>query len=244
MTKIRAIIVDDEPHSRDELRFLLSSYEEVTVTGEAGSGEKGLQLILSEEPDLVFLDIEMPGMNGMDLAASLKKLKQMPLIVFATAYPDYAAKAFRVQALDYLLKPYDEDELKETIALVKQRFTNDLVKKQEKSERLGKLPVDDEGRIIYLAPEDISYFYREERETVICTAGKRYRSKMPMKELEEKLHQYSFFKTHKSYIVNLDHVAELIPWLNGAYHVKMDDRPEEIPVSRNYVKELRERLEL
>ncbi|TMW72902.1 LytR/AlgR family response regulator transcription factor [Alteribacter natronophilus] len=243
---IRTIIVDDEPNSRDELRFLLGSFSGVHVIEEAGSAEKALELIVRHEPDLVFLDIEMPGMSGMDLAASLKKLKQIPLIVFATAYPDYAAKAFRVQALDYLLKPFDEEDLAETMNLVKAR----LREKNENSEtrisqgRTGRLPVDDHGRIVYVVPEDISYFYREERETVICTPAREYRSKMPMKDLEDKLKPYRFFRTHKSYMVNLDHVAELIPWMNGAYQVKVEGRSEEIPVSRNYVKALREQLEL
>ncbi|MDQ0256793.1 two-component system response regulator LytT [Evansella vedderi] len=242
-TKIRTVIVDDEPHGRDELKFLLSEYREMEIVGEAESGEKGLEVIIKKEPDVVFLDIEMPQMSGMELAQSLKNMKKVPLIIFATAYPDYATKAFRVQALDYILKPFDEDQLKETVEVVKARLN--IQGAAGRSVRRGsKLAVEDDGRIIYLSPNEITYLFREERETIICTKDRQYRAKLPIKDLEVKLNGYPFFRTHKSYLVNLEKVEELIPWFNGAYQVKVEGKKEEIPVSRNYVKELRERMEL
>ncbi|RSL33108.1 DNA-binding response regulator [Salibacterium salarium] len=237
-----AVVVDDEPYSRDELTYLLDQYEEIEIIGEAESGEKGLAMILKKEPDVVFIDIEMPQMSGMELAQALKNMNKRPFIIFATAYPDYAAKAFRVQAIDYLLKPFDEDQLDETVVVIKDRLLGE--KADEKTSPIPRLAVETDGRITYLSPNDISYLFREEKETVICTKDKQYHVKTSIKDLEIKLNGYSFFRTHKSYLVNLDKVEELIPWFNGAYQVKMEGGKEEIPVSRNYVKGLREQLEL
>ncbi|WP_096186613.1 LytR/AlgR family response regulator transcription factor [Evansella halocellulosilytica] len=242
---IKTVIIDDEPYSRDELSFLLEQYDEVDIIGEADSGEKGLELIMRKEPDVAFIDIEMPQMSGMELAQALKNMKKTPIIIFATAYPDYAAKAFRVQALDYILKPFDEENLQETIELVKEKLNWDASSTgKTQAPAIGKLAVEDNGRIVYLSPSDITYLFREVRETIICTKDHQYHSRTPIKEIEEKLKGYPFFRPHKSYLVNLDKIEQLIPWLNGAYQVKMQGSKEEIPVSRNYVKELRERLEL
>ena len=121
------------------------------------------------------------------------------------------------------------------------------IKQEDKIDQvrpIARLAVEDEGRIVYLPPSDIVYLYREERETIICTKDRRFSLKTPIKELEEKLKGYPFFRTHKSYLVNLDKIEELIPWFNGAYQLKVEGKQDEIPVSRNYVKSLRERLEL
>ncbi|ARK29564.1 LytR/AlgR family response regulator transcription factor [Halalkalibacter krulwichiae] len=241
--KIRTVIIDDEPYSRDELSFLLKQYENIEILGEADSGERGLEVVMKKEPDVVFVDIEMPQMSGLELANTLKSLRKVPIIIFATAYPDYAAKAFRVQALDYLVKPFDEDQLSETMTRVQERLALEQGGEQ-KPVKIARLAVEHEGRIIYLSPLEISYVFREERDTMICTSNQIFSTKTPLKELEEKLNGFPFFRTHKSYLVNLDKVEQLIPWFNGAYQVKVVGRKEEIPVSRNYVKALREQLEL
>ncbi|MDE5413457.1 LytR/AlgR family response regulator transcription factor [Alkalihalobacterium chitinilyticum] len=240
--KMKTIIIDDEPLSRDELKFLLESFNDIEIIAEADSGEKGLELIMTKEPDIVFIDIEMPQMSGLDLARAIQNMKKTPLIIFATAYPNYAAKAFRVDAVDYLLKPFDEEQLFETMTRVKERLKQE--DKMDQLSPIARLAVEDEGRIVYLSPSDIVYLYREERETIICTKERRFSLKTPIKELEEKLKGYPFFRTHKSYLVNLDKIEELIPWFNGAYQLKVEGKQDEIPVSRNYVKSLRERLEL
>jgi two-component system response regulator LytT len=240
---IKTVIIDDEPYSRDELKFLLEQYEDVDIIAEADSGEKGLEMVMTKEPDVIFVDIEMPQMSGLELAKALQNLKKMPLIIFATAYPDYAAKAFRVQALDYLIKPFDEDQISETMARIAERLTTKEAN-NERPKYNARLAVEHDGRIVYVSPYDITYVFREDRETMICTNDHIFNTKTPIKELEEKLRGFPFFRTHKSYLVNLDKVEQLIPWFNGAYQVKVVGRKEEIPVSRNYVKALRERLEL
>jgi two-component system, LytTR family, response regulator LytT len=240
---MKVAIIDDEPYSREEMKHLLSAYEWVDVIGEASSAEKAMELLLTNDPQVLFLDIEMPGMSGLELAEALRKMKKRPQIVFATAYPDYALKAFEVEAVDYLLKPFDKEQLARTMERLKKTVAGENAAVRE-SRSHGKLAVQDEDKIIFIEPDAILYIFREERETYICTGKKRYTCRLPIKELEAKLAIYPFFRVHKSYLVQLPFVEELIPWGNGVYQLKVSGAKEKIPVSRNYVKELRERLEL
>lgn len=239
---IRTIVVDDELYSRDELKHLLKEYAHIQVIGEANSGESAVMKVIQLQPDVIFLDIEMPKMNGMEVAKSLKELKKSPILVFTTAYPDFAAKAFRYEALDYLLKPYDEDQLQETI----QRLGKALhqPKKVEDQTRNGKLALDGSSGIVYIEPKDILYISHEEKASKIISTSGEYLTKTPLKELESRLKSYSFFRIHKSYLVNLDYIKGLTPWFNGAYQLELAGVQEQLAVSRNYVKALRARLEI
>ncbi|WP_191556522.1 LytR/AlgR family response regulator transcription factor [Metabacillus idriensis] len=242
METIRIVIADDERYSRDELKHLLSEFSSIQIIGEADTGEAAVMKTLQLQPDVVFLDVEMPKMNGMEAAKSLMELKKVPLFVFATAYPQFAAEAFRYEAIDYLLKPYDEEQLKQTV----QRMEKLLIqaKSSEKSIIPGKLAVEFEGEIIYLEPKDILYMYRDDKVTKIITRTKSFDTKTPLKDLESRLGPYCFFRIHKSYLVNLDYAAKLTPWFNGAYQLELEGTEEMLSVSRNYVKSLRERLEI
>lgn len=241
--KIKAIVIDDEPYSRVELTHLLNAYPVMEVIGEAESGKEGLEKALMLEPNVIFVDINMGEMSGMEMVELLKKVRKPPQIVFATAYPDYAAKAFRYNALDYLLKPFSEEDLAETMERIMTCF--DQGEGTSVSEILpSKLAIELEGSILYVAPNEILFCSRLDRETHIFTREEKYQSKITLKDLEEKLQVYSFFRTHKSFLVNLKKVEKLIPWFNGAYQVKVIGYEQEIPVSRNYVKKLRELLEL
>lgn len=180
-------------------------------------------------------------MNGMKAADSLKELRNVPLIVFATAHPQFAAEAFRYEAIDYLLKPYDEDQLKETVNRIEQRL---LVEPSSTPVTTGKLAVEAEGDIFFLDPFDILYIYRDDKVTRIVSSKGHYEVKTTLKELETRLVPFSFFRIHKSYLVNLQAVTKLTPWFNGAYQLEVDGQKEQLAVSRNYVRELRKRLEL
>jgi two-component system, LytTR family, response regulator LytT len=239
---IRTLIADDEMYSRDELKHLLGSFPSIHVVGEAETGEAAVMKALQLHPDVVFLDVEMPKMNGMEAARSLMELKKAPLIVFATAYPQFAAEAFRYEAVDYLLKPYDEIQLKDTIQRIEKRFL--APKEQEAGKMTGKLAVEGDGEIFYLDPKDILYISREEKFSKIITKSKEYETKTPLKDLESRLLPHSFFRIHKSYLVNLDYVTRLTPWFNGAYQLEIEGWDEMLSVSRNYVKALRTQLEL
>jgi two-component system response regulator LytT len=239
---IRTLIADDERYSRDELKHLLEDFPSIQLVGEAESGEAAVMKALQLQPDVVFLDVEMPKMNGMEAAKSLKELKKVPLIIFATAYPQFAAEAFRYEAIDYLLKPYDEEQLEQTVRRIEKLIGTG--KETEKNKPPGKLAVEEDGEILYLEPKDILYIYRDEKVSRIIAKRGEYETKTPLKDLESRLLPFAFFRIHKSYLVNLDYVTRLTPWFNGAYQLEMEGRKEMLSVSRNYVKALRVRLEL
>lgn len=240
--RMRVMVVDDEPLSRDELKHLLREYEQIEIIGEADCGEHALEKIVSLQPDVVFLDIEMSEMSGLSLAKMLQQLKQPPTIVFATAYPNYAVEAFRYEAVDYLLKPFDEMQVGETVARLLRKFGKDRPTVLE--DPIRKLAIEEEDGIVYVSPHDILYCCREVKDTLIVTKQKTYHTKAPLKELEQKLKGSLFFRPHKSYLVNVEKVEQLTPWFNGAYQLTLAGTEEKIPVSRNYVKALRQRLEL
>ncbi|WP_342514131.1 LytTR family DNA-binding domain-containing protein [Sporosarcina sp. FSL K6-1522] len=242
MQTIRILVVDDERYAREELMYLLSKFPAVQVVGEAESGEAAILKALQLLPDVVFLDVEMPKMNGIEVAKSLVELKKVPLIIFATAYPQFAAEAFRINAIDYLLKPYDEEQLQQTIARIEKTLLP--VPTADSSETLGKLAVEADGEINYIHPKEILYICRDEKVTKIITQTHGYEVRTTLKELESRLVPFSFFRIHKGYLVNLTYVSRLTPWFNGAYQLELEGLEEKLSVSRNYVKELRQRLEL
>ncbi|MBM7619404.1 two-component system response regulator LytT [Bacillus tianshenii] len=239
---IKAVVVDDERYSREELKHLLNEFPFVEIIGEADSGESALIICMQQQPDVVFLDIEMPKMNGLEVAKNLRELKHMPYIVFATAYPNFAVEAFRYEAVDYLLKPFDEEQLTDTMTRLQKLLLKPVDDVQIAPST--RLAVELESEIHYIDPHAILYISRDERVSRIFTKDQPFESKMALKDLEERLKSYPFFRIHKSYLVNLNYVQKLIPWFNGAYLLELMDSEEKLSVSRNYVKALRKRLEL
>ncbi|MEI3599636.1 MULTISPECIES: LytR/AlgR family response regulator transcription factor [unclassified Oceanobacillus] len=239
---IRTIVVDDELYNREDLKHLLGSYPQVEVVGEAASGEEAVMKVIQLKPDVVFLDIEMPKMSGMEVAKSMRELKNPPLIVFATAYPQFAVEAFRYDAVDYLLKPYDEELLRETIDRIIGKIGP--VRELPANRLNGKLAVQSDGEISYIEPEDILYIAKSEKYSNVVTKHGEFDSNLPLKDLGNKLAEFGFFRIHKSTLVNLHYVQRLTPWFNGAYHLELRDTEERLSVSRNYVKDLRKELEI
>ena len=242
MDQIKVLVVDDERYAREELIYLLEKFPSIRIIGEAENGEKAVLQGLQLQPDVVFLDIEMPKMNGMEVAKSLIALKKVPLIVFATAYPQFAAEAFRINAIDYLLKPYEEKQLEQTVSRIKKELLP--TSQVELANPLSKLAVEVDGEIDYIQPKKILYMFREDNVTKIITENVEYEIKLSLKELESRLTPFSFFRIHKSYLVNLNYVSRLTPWFNGAYQLEVEGKEEKLSVSRNYAKSLRDRLEL
>ncbi|MFQ3545117.1 LytTR family DNA-binding domain-containing protein [Halobacillus rhizosphaerae] len=240
---ITVVVVDDERFSREELVYLLKQFPSVEVVGEADSGEKAVMQTIQKQPDVLFLDVEMPKMDGMAVAKSVQELKKVPRIVFATAYPDFAVEAFRHEAIDYLLKPFDEEQLKEAISRLEKQFFKEEVPSTGVSAP-SKLAVEGEDAIHYLDPRDIIYIYREERITKIVDKQRTHETKLALKEVESRLAAFSFYRVHKSYLVNLEYIDGLTPWFNGAYQLELRGINEKLSVSRNYVKGLRQKLEL
>lgn len=239
---IRVLIVDDEPYSREELKHLLGAFPSIQIVGEAESGESAIIRAIQLQPEVIFLDVEMPKMNGIKAAKALMELKKVPLVVFATAYPQFAAEAFRLDAVDYLLKPYDEDQLQETINRIERILITPM--ELDLGKTTGKLAVEADGEIFYIEPKDILYIYRDDKLTKLITKSGEFETKTPLKDLECRLLTFGFFRTHKSFLVNLEYVTRLTPWFNGAYQLQIEGRKEMLSVSRNYLKALRMKLEI
>ncbi|MCR1288043.1 LytTR family DNA-binding domain-containing protein [Alkalihalobacillus clausii] len=239
---IRTLVADDEKYSREELLYLLGFFPQIEVVGEAASGHETAAKMMELQPDLLFLDIEMPEMDGTEIAAIAKQMKQPPFIVFATAYPQFAVEAFQLQAKGYLIKPIDETRLAETIAQVEDMLA--LTAERERTKPPAKLAVEGDDAIHFLEPESIAYAYRDEKSTKVITATGAYETRLTLKELETRLAPYSFFRVHKSYLVNTACITEMNAWFNGAYQLKLKGIDDHIPVSRNYVKPLRSQIEL
>jgi len=256
--KIRCVIVDDEQPARDELRYLLSRYSDIEVIGEAASAGKAIQKIRESTPDLVFLDIQMPGRNGFDVLHSLAEAGRLPLVVFATAYDDYAVKAFEESAVDYIMKPFSEKRLNRTIERVRSllggqpeqtvtletRLQALLARIDAPRERI-KISVEKNNRIQLLTPEEIVYCSYESAKILIHTRTEA----LPlygittMDKLAEHLSPAPFFRAHRAVLVNLDCIREFSPWFNGKYNLIMNDaKGTEITVSRTRVKAFKERL--
>ncbi|MBS4224835.1 LytR/AlgR family response regulator transcription factor [Lederbergia citrea] len=242
---LKAYIVDDEPLARDELKYLLIRSKEVEILGESDCIEDAMADITALEPDLVFLDIELAEDNGLSLAKQLAKLEPNPAIVFATAYDDYALQAFELNAVDYILKPFDESRIQKTLEKIKkmQKIGNEdpLSHPVMSNDRNGKIAILVDERIVLLTYEDILYLESSEGKCTIKTMEQEYIVSDALVVLEKKLNKAQFFRVHRSFIVNLDHIIEIEPWFNSTYNLIMKDGSK-VSVSRTYVKELKQLL--
>jgi|SRR5690625_1642786 len=250
--EISVMIAEDEYLAREELLYLLGKEKDIVLLPSAETGEQLLELYYDHRPDVVFLDIEMPGITGVDAAKQImSSTKEAPLFVFTTAYDEYAVDAFSVEAVDYLLKPFDQVRLQQALERVRDRIsdkkkdTNSALSKnaETQSETGNKLLVDDGEKMIVLAPESIYYAVPSQRMLEIHTENDVIESKMTLQELEKKLEGRAFFRTHRSYLVNLNHILEITPWFNGAYNITLKNKEKTIiPVSRSSRKALFEKF--
>lgn len=252
---IRTLIVDDEQLAREELAFLLSSFPNIQVIGQARNGPEGVNLIARLKPDLVLLDIQMPGLDGFGVARQILAQSHAPHIVFVTAYDQYALQAFEVSALDYLLKPIDKGKLARAIQRAREHIEmqTSIVGRLEEllhalpeastpsSRPLSRLPVRKDERLILVDVEDVVYAYIDHGVIHVVTEDlKGMTSYRTLEELKADLDAETFVRTHRSYIVNIQRVQEIIPWFAGTYRLKMDDpQGSEIPLSRAQAKRLR-----
>lgn len=247
---LRTVIVDDEKLARDRVRGFLRALDAVAVVGEATDGPEAVRLIEGQRPDLVVLDIQMPGMDGFGV---VRALSHKPAIVFATAYDSYAIKAFEVQAADYLLKPISRDRLTEAVHRVRARRDNgtpapdvqQLVRSLQQRERryAVQLPVHKGRQILILPIEDIFVFDVEYRLVYAHTATERYMTSFTLKDLEERLDPEVFFRAHKSRLVNLNQVKAIVPWFGGRFKLVMRNPGNtEVELSRAQARVLRRRM--
>jgi DNA-binding LytR/AlgR family response regulator len=244
--RLRALIVDDEHAAREELRYLLRSFPEVEVVGEATQTTEALELIRNIDYDLCFLDIRMPGGTGLDLVRELSKRRGRPAVIFTTAYPDHAVEAFELDAVDYLLKPFDEARLAHALEKVVERgepsteVESTPARGQGSSEpSIDKIPVPLADRTILLDVDEIVYATAARGYSYLVTSQGRHLVPNSLADLERRLVRRGFFRAHRGYLINLRKARAIEPDFAGALQVVMEEREERVPVSRRQARELK-----
>jgi two-component system LytT family response regulator/two-component system response regulator LytT len=293
---ISALIIDDEQLARDELKYLLDSVGGVDVVGQGANGIEAVDLIEEHHPDLVFLDVQMPGLDGFAVikrlmdrnkrkGAAAAEAEPLPQIVFATAYDQYAVRAFDVNAVDYLLKPFDRGRVFEAVERVRARMAGGspgsaaapdsaagsqsdssgpissqpissqidallrLLHRSQASERPAqpaKLIVQAQSRLLLIDQAEICFAAIDEGVIRIVTRNFEGQSKCrTLEELLELLDPAHFWRAHRGFVVNINHIREVVPWFKSSYQLRMNDKQQtEIPVSRAQTKRLRELFNL
>jgi DNA-binding LytR/AlgR family response regulator len=225
---MQILLVDDEAPARERLRRLLAGVQGVEVVGEAADGLEAVEMIARLVPDLVLLDVQMPGLDGFDV---IQALEDPPAIIFVTAYDEYAIRAFEVHALDYLLKPFSQDRLQDAL----HRAQETLEAEPDPGAQLGpllesltaggrylsRLAVQEGESIRILNVEEVDWVGIEEEQVVVHAGDQAYPIRRTLTELEAGLDPQRFFRAHRSAIVNLDRVQEVIPWFKGSYVLRL-----------------------
>ena len=241
---MHTLIVDDEPLARNELAYLLEQCEEITSVREADSIEEALEQMLQKSVDLIFLDIHLTNESGLTLADKLNHLKNPPLIIFATAYDDYAVKAFELNAKDYVLKPFEQKRIQQAVTKVyKMHQKENQLLHELPQETLNAIPVQLEDRIFLVKTEEIIAVGVENGETTIYTKKREYPINEPLSAIEKKISSPTFLRVHRSYLINVNAIEEIQPWFNHTYQVTLNNQLK-IPVSRSYMKEFKEQVGL
>ena len=237
---LRAIIVDDEAPARSELKFLLDELGSVDVVAEAASVREAIEKLKEYQCDVMFLDINMPEANGLQLANALQHLRYPPAVVFVTAYSEFALDAFKVNAIDYLVKPVESDRLAQAVARVQENVA--LHAQAQHSERI---PVEKGGKKILIAIDKIRFVMARDDYAYLQTDTDRYFSTVSLAQLEKRLDGHGFFRVHRGYIVNLDHVEDVEVISSGILQLGIKGVEEKkIPVSRRRVVPLKRALGL
>ncbi|HEX4137404.1 MAG TPA: LytTR family DNA-binding domain-containing protein [Bryobacteraceae bacterium] len=248
-----AIIADDEQLAREELKFLLDQIGDVEVVAVAANGIEALDAIERLDPALAFLDIQMPGLDGLSVVRRLKEQNiEPPHVIFSTAYDQFAVEAFRLEAMDYLLKPVERDRLEETIVrarkLVADRITEPAATPAAPRANPGftKLLVRNGSRNLIVDPQELIYATID--SGVITLVSSQVEGQSNFRTLEElfaTLDPDMFWRAHRSFVVNINRIREVVPWFKSTYQLRMDDKKaSEIPVSRMQSRRLREMLNL
>jgi two-component system response regulator LytT len=236
--KIKALLVDDEAPARSELRYLLAAHPEIQVVGEAASASEALDVSRSLPHDVVFLDVEMPGLTGVEAAPLVRDRARPPAVVFVTAHERYAVDAFAVEAFDYLLKPVDPDRLARVIERLRDRSG-------ENGGRVEKVPVVAGGRTQLLDFDQVHYAQAEGDYSRVHTYDRAYLCTASLRELEERLPSGRFVRIHRSYLVNLAKVAGVRRAAPDRFCLQLADAGHtELDVARRQSRQLRERLGL
>jgi two-component system response regulator LytT len=283
-TQLTALIIDDEPLARQELQYLLDAAGGVSVLAQGTNGIEAVDLIRTHKPDVIFLDVRMPGLDGFAVlkrVLALERRSKLPQIVFATAFDQYAVKAFEVNAVDYLLKPFDNKRVLRTLEKVRARVASGgqengavaesgaglagrvsgaeakldallrMVEGQAATApaagtRSGKVVVRAQNRLLLVDQGDLCFATIDEgRISVVTKALEGDSNCRTLEELTDQLDADKFWRVHRSFVVNIQHIREVVPWFKSSYQLRMDDRKQtEVPVSRSQTRRLRELFNL
>jgi two-component system response regulator LytT len=253
---LRALVVDDEPLAREEICYLLEEMGGVAVVAQAGNGPDAVEAVNEHEPDLVFLDVQMPGLTGFEVARRLVASGPPVAIVFVTAYDQHAIEAFEVNAVDYLLKPVDSGRLETAVQRVRQRRStsrplNDQLERivqlvEQRQGRREQVAVKVGERYLLVQADDIIFASMVDESINIVTSqingSGNFRT---LDELQARLDPGRFWRVHRSHLVNINKIKEIVPWFSRNYILRMKDaKATEIPVSRSQTRRLREYLKL
>jgi two-component system, LytTR family, response regulator LytT len=252
---LSVVIVDDEQLAREELSYLLKSIDDVTVVAQGRNGIEAVNLVKELSPDLLFLDVQMPGLDGFGTLKRLiggDKKTVLPQIVFATAFDQYAVKAFEVNAIDYILKPFDKKRVSAAVDKARKKIQGvpadqqrlDTLVKLLESQRPqnSKVLLRSAGRLLLVDQKDLCFASIEDGIiSVVATNLEGQSNCRTLEELLEGLDPETFWRAHRSFVVNINRIKEVVPWFKSSYQLRMDDRKQtEIPVSRAQTKRLRE----
>lgn len=262
---INTLIVDDEKPAREELAFLLKGFPDIQLIAQGKNGLEAVSLIKEHAPDLVFLDVQMPGLDGFGVLQRLLERKiPVPHVVFATAFDHYAVKAFDVNAVDYVLKPFDKARIAKAIQRARREIEaevsptdrlEELVNRLDAAKLAGAKPatsapskvlINVQQKLLLIDAEDMIFAtINGGMISVIARDLEGTSNYRTLDEFEEALASDSFFRAHRSFLVNIHHIKEVVPWFKSTYMLKMNDKKQtEVPVSRSQTKRLRELFKL
>jgi len=253
-TTLTTVVVDDEPLACDELAYLLNDFPEVEVIARGSNGLEAVDLIQKLEPELVFLDVHMPGLDGLEVVRRLRETGiPLPHFIFVTAYDQYAVEAFRLEAMDYLLKPVDKGRLAETIDRARRSIQDRkatpepaAAPKVPNGTPRTKLMVRSANRYLIVDANDVIYATIDDGLiTLVTTNVEGHSNYRTIEDLQANLDRDMFWRVHRSYLVNINRIKEVVPWFKSSYQLRMDDKKHtEVPVSRVQTRRLRELFKL
>ena len=239
---LNVMIADDEAPARRKLARFLGEHEDVAIVAEASNGIDAIDLITMTKPDLVFLDIHMPDLDGLGVAESLIRSEKAPSIVFVTAFDQYAVKAFEVNALDYLLKPYDRERFERALDRARSsleaapdgdRLARAISELRNEGQYIRRLLIPNEGRSFFVSTREIARIESDGNNVVVHTSRGAHALRSTLEALEARLDPAQFARVHRSHVVNIDDIAEIHSWFHGDYKLLMRDGTE-IGWSRRY----------
>jgi two-component system LytT family response regulator len=248
MKALRVVVIDDEPLARSRIKRMLQNIDRIEIAGECANGHQAVAQIPKIQPDVILLDVQMPEMNGFQV---LEKLgKNLPYVIFVTAYDQYAIQAFEVYALDYLLKPFNETRLKRALERARKQVDlqnqsgfseqlDALVKVVKGEEHLDRLVMKDDRKIWFISVDAIDWIEADGKYVLIHTGKESHLLRESLTALETKLNPKKFTRIHRSSIVNIERIKELQPWFHGDYRIVLSTGKELI-LSRTYRKKFQE----